>query len=149
MPLLLIYLILLFSDTCLAQEIFECAGVWRSTACDSSLAAKQISEIEVLALKEQAKKQEIVSHLNLFAAKVAKETSHYNLEVLALEQYCLRAEVKLEECQARAVKTDKSLMLDLQAHRKAQHKQLELVQRDKELAHRRNKLSAELVKRRK
>jgi hypothetical protein len=84
-------------------------------------------------------KKSIAESLNRFAAKVEAETGHIDFEAQGVLPFCLRQEVSIEECRARALRADKALVSSLQSSIRLAQRQSELIQKRHELEFRRER----------
>ncbi len=118
-------------------DVFHCGTVWRSVPCEQA-AGHPFSRPTVSAEQE---KLEITVKLEDYAEFVAAEMHHHDFEADGVRDFCLREDVSVEECRARALKADRSLTAFYQSSLKLIHRKRELAQHEDEIALRRQRLA--------
>ena len=129
--------LILLLPASLRAEVYLCGTVWRSAPCQQAKGSQlerprpQTADVE---------KQEIVLKLERYAELVAAELNHHDFEAEGVSGFCLRADVSVEECRARALKADRALTSFYQSSLKIVHRKRELAQREDELALKRERV---------
>lgn len=95
------------------------------------------------ASKEKAR---IISDIERFSRKVQTELGRTDFEADGTRDFCTKAQVTVEECRARALRADKSLMSSLQAFARIRQRGIELAQKQQEIGLRRERLLREVRK---
>ena len=126
-------------------EVYLCTGVWTDIPCQEK--PRPQPEPTTEESQVQLAKERIVTDLSRFANKVQAELGRTDFEADGTRDFCTKPEVSIEECRARALKADKSLMASLQAFSRIRQRSIELAQHQQEIALRRERQMRELTKR--
>ncbi|MBN8550896.1 MAG: hypothetical protein J0M12_16405 [Deltaproteobacteria bacterium] len=137
---------LAFLPCAVAAQVQQCAGIWVDRPCDMpQLSGNQgYSDTQRV---ENAKEQ-IVADLARFAQRVQRELGRTDFEADGVGDFCRNPQVSVEECRARALRADKSLLSSLQTFSRIRQRALELTQRQQEIALRRERQLRDLKKKR-
>lgn len=117
-------------------EIRQCGGVWTDREC-----GPQGQRTPEAPAGEPSEKERILVELAGFASTLRPDFGSSTLEYSSVQVFCRKFETAVEECRARALRAEKTLLSFYQSTARIRQRQQELMQHQEELALRRERQS--------
>ncbi|MCB0354222.1 MAG: hypothetical protein KDD64_11875 [Bdellovibrionales bacterium] len=147
----LFVLILAFPSVVFAENLHECNGVWTNKGCqavekaasgDGSLPAVETkSDSQYKLRSDHAQKERIIEDVRLASVRFNKEHGQVIPGIYALEQYCMRKNITVEACEARAsalenrANSSAKLLANIESRKSAYERREKFVEKRKEGPH--------------